>query len=171
MQSQHSKKQSKAKSQDLKSLLWGTGSMALKGRVFWIVYRDVAGALIYENSGTADAGEAQRLLAKRALPRALAALAELERIAHAGTKKPAIKTTVKYSEDPVDLGEVMEKLFQILAEERARKAEAKRKAEVMANGEPSQNQIDSGRGKPGGRRKAVSRPTTSNADRRRGGRQ
>jgi hypothetical protein len=55
--------------------------MALHGTKWWIVWRDVAGKVHYDNSGTADAQEAQKMLAERALPRAQAMLDTLRRIA------------------------------------------------------------------------------------------
>jgi hypothetical protein len=78
MQSQHSSKKQKPKAL---SLPWGHGSMALHGTKWWIVWRDVAGKVHNDNSGTADAQEAQKMLAERALPRAQAMLDTLRRIA------------------------------------------------------------------------------------------
>jgi hypothetical protein len=61
-------------------LPWGMGSMSWHGRVWWITYRDTEGKVHHENSRTEDAAEAQKLMAGRALPRALAMVETLERI-------------------------------------------------------------------------------------------
>ncbi len=58
------------------------GSAARHGRVWWLTYRDAAGKVRTENSGTEDTAEAQRIMAQRALPRAKALVATLERIAN-----------------------------------------------------------------------------------------
>lgn len=63
-------------------LPWGFGSMAFKGAVWWLTWRDENNQVHYDNSGTADAAEAQRIMAQKALPRAQAMLAQLERIAN-----------------------------------------------------------------------------------------
>jgi hypothetical protein len=59
--------------------------MQLHGRVWWLTWRNAAGEVQYENSGTSDAKEAQRIMAERALPRARAAVEALERIANGET--------------------------------------------------------------------------------------
>lgn len=46
----------------------GVGSIQLRRASLWLVYRDVNGATVNENSHTRDWGEATRLLAQRALP-------------------------------------------------------------------------------------------------------
>src|SRR5256885_14462702 len=82
MQSQRSTKQSK---QDHPRLPWGMGSAVLRGRSWWLSYRTPDGEIRYENSGTEDAAEAQRIMAQRALPRARALVATLKRIANGET--------------------------------------------------------------------------------------
>ena len=83
MQSQSS---SKKKKQKRPRLPWGLGSAALKGRVWWMAYRDEAGKVRYDNLGTEDSADALRIMAAKALPRARAIVAELERIAGEGAK-------------------------------------------------------------------------------------
>ena len=61
------------------------GSAAIKGNVYWLTFRNAKGDIRVENSGTADAKEARRILAARALPRARAAVKLLENIANEGT--------------------------------------------------------------------------------------
>src|SRR5215831_6479468 len=62
----------------------GAGSMQMRGAKWWLLFRDEHGRLVQRNSGTADADEARRLLAKAAL-RVLAARAkEVRRIAYGG---------------------------------------------------------------------------------------
>ena len=56
--------------------------MSWHGKVWWLTFKGTDGKPRFENSGTPDAAEAQKLLAQRALPRARAAVAELERIAN-----------------------------------------------------------------------------------------
>jgi len=83
MQSQKSSKATKSKSKTKKPKVpWGFGSATKKGRVWWLAYRNIKDEIVYENSGTDDAAEASRILARRSLPRARAAVAELERIAN-----------------------------------------------------------------------------------------
>ena len=58
--------------------------MQMRGAKWWLLFRDEHGRLVQRNSGTADAAEARRLLAKAAL-RVLAARAkEIRRIAYGG---------------------------------------------------------------------------------------
>jgi len=73
--------QSHHRSKPPAKLPWGFGSMAFHGKVWWLIYRTPDGKIHYENSGTADAGEAQRIMAGRALPRARAMVEALEAIA------------------------------------------------------------------------------------------
>lgn len=61
-------------------LPWGFGSMAFKGRTWQLTWRDPAGKIHWESSGTADAAEAQRIMANRALPRAQAMVKALRAI-------------------------------------------------------------------------------------------
>lgn len=82
-----SQKGSNKSQQDKPRLPWGLGSAALKGNVFWLVFRDPAGKVRYENSYTADAAEAERILAAKALPRARAMVAALEKLANEGATK------------------------------------------------------------------------------------
>lgn len=63
-------------------LPWGFGSMAFHGRNWWLTWRDPEGKVHYENSGTDDAREAQKIMANRALPRADAMLRKLMAIAN-----------------------------------------------------------------------------------------
>src|SRR5215469_1663906 len=70
-------------------LPWGFGSAARHGRVWWFIYRNTAGEMQYENSGTGDVAEAQKLLAQRAIPRARNMLEALERIADGEPYQPA----------------------------------------------------------------------------------
>lgn len=63
-------------------LPWGFGSMAFHGRVWWLTWRDPEGEIHIDNSNTADAAEAQRIMAGLSLPRARALVALLERIAN-----------------------------------------------------------------------------------------
>lgn len=67
----------------------GTGSLHLRGNVWWVVYRDEKGHKIEENSHTADPRAARRLLAARALERVRAVAVQLERIAYGKAKKQA----------------------------------------------------------------------------------
>jgi len=82
MQSQNSSKTTKKKAEERPSLPWGLGSARFKGRSWWLVYRTKLDEVREENSGTADASEARRILAQRALPRARAAVELLERLAN-----------------------------------------------------------------------------------------
>jgi hypothetical protein len=76
----------------------GHGSMAFHGTKWWLIYRDAKDKKHYENSGTDDAREARKIMAERALPRARAAVAELERIAN---EEIAPKTGAEgHGEDP-----------------------------------------------------------------------
>ncbi|HEY1861520.1 MAG TPA: hypothetical protein VGG61_14260 [Gemmataceae bacterium] len=63
-------------------LPWGFGSMAFHGRVWRLTWRDAAGQVHFDNSNTDDACEAQRIMAKKALPRARAMVRALEAIAN-----------------------------------------------------------------------------------------
>jgi hypothetical protein len=56
------------------------GSAQLYGRVWWVTDRTPQGEVRFENSGTEDAAEAQKIMADRALPRAKAMVARLEAI-------------------------------------------------------------------------------------------
>ena len=58
--------------------------MQMRGAKWWLLFRDEDGRRVQRNSGTANAAEARRLLAKAAL-RVLAARAkEIRRIAYGG---------------------------------------------------------------------------------------
>lgn len=63
-------------------LPWGHGSMSFHGSKWWLIWRDTKNKIHHENSQTDDASVAQKVLAQRALPRARAAVAELEAIAN-----------------------------------------------------------------------------------------
>jgi hypothetical protein len=85
MQSQTRRKPTK---KDRPKLPHGAGSAAFKGKVWWITYRDAADEIHYENSGTDNPAEVRKIMAERALPRARAVLAELERIANEEVPQP-----------------------------------------------------------------------------------
>jgi hypothetical protein len=59
-------------------LPYGAGSMQIRGRMWWIIYRDTEGRVIQENSKTEDADVARRLLIGRALDTARAKVVALE---------------------------------------------------------------------------------------------
>jgi hypothetical protein len=63
-------------------LPYGSGSLQIRGRVWWMIYKDGDGQTIQESAGTQDWDEAVRLLAARALPIAWARVAALERVAY-----------------------------------------------------------------------------------------
>ncbi len=84
MQSQSSTKKSK---QNHPRLPWGMGSAVLRCGSYYLAYRTPDGEVCYENSGTDDPAEAQRIMAERALPRARALVATLERIANGKTRQ------------------------------------------------------------------------------------
>ena len=46
---------------------WGVGSLQIRGRVYWMIYRDLAGRVIQENTLTANLEEARVVLAERAI--------------------------------------------------------------------------------------------------------
>ena len=85
-------------------LPWGNGSARIRGKVFWITYRDAKGKIHIDNSGTADPVEARRIMAIKALPRALAAVAELEAIINGteakGSKRPGRGTVAAVGAAP-----------------------------------------------------------------------
>jgi len=66
-------------------LPYGSGSLQIRGRVWWMIYKDGDGQTIQESAGTQDWDEAVRLLAARALPIALARVAALEKVAYEAT--------------------------------------------------------------------------------------
>lgn len=66
-------------------LPFGHGSMAMHGHSWWLIWRDPEGKAHYTNSRTADAAEAQKIMANLALARARAQLETLERIANGET--------------------------------------------------------------------------------------
>jgi hypothetical protein len=49
-------------------LPYGSGSLQIRGRVWWMIYKDGEGQTIQESAKTQDWDEAVRLLAARALP-------------------------------------------------------------------------------------------------------
>jgi hypothetical protein len=63
-------------------LPYGSGSLQVRGRMWWMIYKDGEGQTIQESAGTQDWDEAVRLLAARALPIALARVAALEKVAY-----------------------------------------------------------------------------------------
>jgi hypothetical protein len=82
-------------------LPWGFGSMSWRGCVWRLAWRDPAGEIHYESSRTADAAEAQRIMAVKALPRAQAMVEALERIAHGETYREAGKGSNRAGPGPV----------------------------------------------------------------------
>jgi hypothetical protein len=62
--------------------------MSLHSRKWWLIYRDGTGKTCYENSGTDDPAEARKILAKRALRRAKAIVAQLRAIANGKEADP-----------------------------------------------------------------------------------
>jgi hypothetical protein len=63
---------------------YGTGSLQMRGRTWWIMYRDGEGRSIQENSRTEDYAAARHMLASRAIATLRARLAVLEGIASEG---------------------------------------------------------------------------------------
>jgi len=80
----HSSSSSKEKNKEKLKLPYRLGSMDWHGQVWWINYRDPDGTVHWENSGEQDADRALRLLAKRSLPRAIAAVDALREIIASG---------------------------------------------------------------------------------------
>jgi hypothetical protein len=66
-------------------LPYGAGSVQRRGRVWWMIFRDVEGRIIQENAQTEDYSEARRLLATRALATAQARVAAILSIIHEET--------------------------------------------------------------------------------------
>jgi len=67
-------------------LPYGAGSIQIRGRVYWMMYRSVEGTLIQENAQTDDAALARLKLAERALVTERAKVAALETIFHEAEK-------------------------------------------------------------------------------------
>jgi hypothetical protein len=68
----------------------GTGSLQVRGRVWWAIYTDETGRKLQVNTGTDDLIEARRVLARTALAVEREIVAALERIANeATTREPA----------------------------------------------------------------------------------
>jgi hypothetical protein len=65
----------------------GTGSLQVRRRTWWMIYRDAEGEIIQANTNTTDQTEARRVLAKAALATLREIVAELEYIAHEGRSK------------------------------------------------------------------------------------
>jgi hypothetical protein len=59
---------------------YGTGSIQMRRRTWWMIYRDPEGRIIQKNTCTEDQNAARRMLAERALETAKARVAALERI-------------------------------------------------------------------------------------------
>jgi hypothetical protein len=72
---------------NMSGMPYGTGSIQMRGRVWWIVYRDPQGRGIQENTRTEDFNAALRMLAERALETARARVTALERIIHETAQK------------------------------------------------------------------------------------
>lgn len=62
--------------------VFGSGSIQRRGRFWYLIYRDPAGALVQESSHTEDQAAALRLLAQRALPTHDARRAMLYQVAY-----------------------------------------------------------------------------------------
>jgi hypothetical protein len=77
-------------------LPYGSGSLQIRGRVWWMIYKDGEGQTIQESSGTQDRDEAVRLLAGRALPIARARVAALEAACEEAPGKKRIQTVRQY---------------------------------------------------------------------------
>jgi hypothetical protein len=65
----------------------GTGSLQVRRRTWWMIFRDAQGRIIQENTNTTHKTEARRVLAKAALATLREIVAELEHIAHEGQSK------------------------------------------------------------------------------------
>jgi hypothetical protein len=65
-------------------LPYGCGSIQMRGRTWWMIYRDGEGRVVQENCQTEDQDAARVLVAERALATAQARVAELERIIREG---------------------------------------------------------------------------------------
>jgi hypothetical protein len=63
-------------------LPYGSGSLQIRGRVWWMIFKNETGLIIQESAKTQDWDEAVRLLAARALPIAQARVAALEKVAY-----------------------------------------------------------------------------------------
>jgi hypothetical protein len=63
-------------------LPYGTGSIQMRGRVWWLIYKDETGRKIQANSGTDDQAAARRMLAVRAIKTLRARLAALRAVLH-----------------------------------------------------------------------------------------
>lgn len=63
---------------------YGSGSVQMRGSKYWLIYRDVEGRCIQENSYTDDVAIARRMLADRALIAARAKVEALEAIVNEG---------------------------------------------------------------------------------------
>ena len=66
--------------------------MQMRGAKWWLLFRDEHGRLVQRNSGTADAAEARRLLAKAALRVLAARTKEIRRIAYGGETEAETRT-------------------------------------------------------------------------------
>ena len=76
-------------------LPYGTGSLQMRGRTWWMIYRDTQGRTIQENARTDNPDAARRMLVERALETARAKVLALEGIlneaaqSEAGASHPA----------------------------------------------------------------------------------
>src|SRR5215471_8515048 len=59
-------------------LPYGTGSLQMRGRTWWMIYRDTQGRTIQENTRTDNPDAARRMLVERALETARAKVLALE---------------------------------------------------------------------------------------------
>src|SRR5882672_9359743 len=66
---------------------YGTGSIQMRGRSWWMIYRDVEGRTIQENTRTEDQDAARRMLAERAIITLEAQIAALREVLHEGQSK------------------------------------------------------------------------------------
>jgi hypothetical protein len=78
--------------------------MQIRGAKWWLLFRDEYGHLVQRNSGTADADEARRLLAKAALRVLEARAKEIRRVAYGGETKAETRSQAgkHHGAQPVD---------------------------------------------------------------------
>jgi hypothetical protein len=73
----------------------GTGSLQLRGRVLWAVYRDEAGRKIQANTGTAELTAARRVLAHAAIAVQRARLAALRAVLDGPGQQKNLRSAVE----------------------------------------------------------------------------
>jgi hypothetical protein len=62
-----STKRTGSPTKNMSGLPYGTGSIQKRGRVYWMIYRNVNGDVVAANTGTDNRADAQRILAQQAL--------------------------------------------------------------------------------------------------------